>query len=92
MDEKAAPARGQHAGQQVLAAGPPFDRAIGAVILVHGRGGIAEGMLSLADELTHNGFAFLAPQAAGNTWYPFSFLAPVENNEPCPNPVESGLP
>jgi predicted esterase len=39
-------------------------------------------MLSLAGELTHPGFAFLAPQAADNTWYPLSFLAPIERNEP----------
>jgi predicted esterase len=39
-------------------------------------------MLSLAGELTHPGFAFLAPQAADNTWYPLGFLAPIERNEP----------
>jgi predicted esterase len=39
-------------------------------------------MLSLAGELTHPGFVFLAPQAADNTWYPLSFLAPLERNEP----------
>jgi predicted esterase len=26
--------------------------------------------------------AQLAPQAAGNTWYPYSFLSPIERNEP----------
>ncbi|NIV37071.1 MAG: phospholipase [Anaerolineae bacterium] len=82
MDEKAAAERGQHAGQPVLAAGAPLARALGAVVLVHGRGGTADGMLSLAGELTHPGFAFLAPQAADNTWYPLSFLAPIEHNEP----------
>jgi predicted esterase len=66
----------------VLSAGEPLDRASAALVLVHGRGGTAEGILSLAGELTHPGFAFLAPQAAGNTWYPLSFLAPMERNEP----------
>jgi predicted esterase len=59
-----------------------LDRASAALVLVHGRGGSAEGILSLAGELTRPGFAFLAPQAAGNTWYPLSFLAPMERNEP----------
>jgi predicted esterase len=52
------------------------------MILVHGRGGTAEDILALAGELTHDGFTLLAPQAAGNTWYPLSFLVPVEHNEP----------
>jgi predicted esterase len=52
------------------------------MILVHGRGATAEGILSLAGELSHPGFAFLAPQAADNTWYPLSFMAPIERNEP----------
>jgi predicted esterase len=59
-----------------------LDRASAALVLVHGRGGSAEGILSLAGELNRPGFAFLAPQAAGNTWYPHSFLAPMERNEP----------
>ena len=82
MDKKAVPARGPYAGAPVLAAGAPLDRAIGAIVLVHGRGGTAEGMLSLAGELAQPGFAFLAPQATDNTWYPLSFLAPIERNEP----------
>ena len=66
----------------MLTAGESLDRATAALILVHGRGGTAEGMLSLTAELTQSGFAFLAPQAEGNTWYPLSFLAPIERNEP----------
>jgi predicted esterase len=38
--------------------------------------------LSLASELGVADVAFLAPQAAGSTWYPYSFLAPVDRNEP----------
>jgi predicted esterase len=52
------------------------------MVLVHGRGATAAGILSLAEELAQPGFAFLAPQAAGNTWYPLSFMAPIEGNEP----------
>lgn len=52
------------------------------MVLLHGRGGTAQGMLSLADELAHLSFAYLAPQATGNSWYPLSFLAPLERNEP----------
>ena len=82
MVKGAAPSRQPPAGQPVLTAGEALAGATAALILVHGRGGTAQSMLSLADELTQPGFAFLAPQAADNTWYPFSFLAPIERNEP----------
>ena len=82
MDKNAATERTHHEGQPVLTAGAPLHHALGAVVLVHGRGGTADGMLSLAGELNHPGVAFLAPQAADNTWYPLSFLAPLERNEP----------
>jgi len=52
------------------------------MIMVHGRGASAEDMLGLAAELRTADVAFLAPQAAGRTWYPSSFLAPIEDNEP----------
>lgn len=52
------------------------------MILVHGRGDNAPGILGLAQELAHPDFAYLAPQAAGNTWYPYSFLEPMHRNEP----------
>jgi predicted esterase len=38
--------------------------------------------LLLAEELYHPAYAYLAPQAANNTWYPFTFLAPMQQNEP----------
>ena len=56
--------------------------AAGAVVLVHGRGASAESILGLADELGRPDWAYLAPQAADWTWYPYSFMAPVEANEP----------
>ncbi len=71
-----------------MAAGEPLNRARVAMIMVHGRGASAESILDLAVELHQPGFAYLAPQAAGNTWYPYSFLAPLARNEPGPS---SGL-
>jgi predicted esterase len=71
-----------HQGQPVLTAGRPLDQARAAMILIHGRGATAESILTLAGELDQPEFAYLAPQAAGNTWYPYSFLAPLEDNEP----------
>jgi predicted esterase len=52
------------------------------MILVHGRGASAEDILGLADDLALGDVAYLAPQAAGNTWYPYTFLAPLDRNEP----------
>jgi phospholipase/carboxylesterase len=62
--------------------GKPLEEAAGAVILLHGRGGTAEDILSLANSLYVPQLSYLAPQAAGNSWYPYSFLAPVVQNEP----------
>lgn len=77
--------QGVHQEQPVRTAGQPIDRAQIAVVLVHGRGSTAEDILALArpgSYLDRAGFAYLAPQAAGNTWYPNSFLAALESNEP----------
>ncbi len=71
-----------HWGRQVRTAGVPLAAARAAMIMVHGRGATAADILSLADELDVPHFAFLAPQAAGNQWYPNSFLAPIASNEP----------
>jgi phospholipase/carboxylesterase len=62
--------------------GAPLTRAKAAMILLHGRGATAEGMLDLADVFAQPDMAYLAPQAPGRTWYPYSFLAPIEQNEP----------
>jgi len=71
-----------HAGQPVLAEGPrPADARL-TLILVHGRNDTAEKIMALAREVRTADVACLAPQAAGNTWYPYSFLAPVAQNEP----------
>ena len=73
---------GPHQGQPVVVAGEPLDLARAAMVMVHGRGATAESILTLTDELAQPGFVYLAPQAAGNTWYPYSFLAPLSHNEP----------
>jgi predicted esterase len=71
-----------HGDQPVLLAGESLEQARAAMILVHGRGATAEDILTLTTELRPSGFAYLAPQAAGYTWYPHSFLAPLTDNEP----------
>ncbi|WP_297338416.1 dienelactone hydrolase family protein [Algoriphagus sp.] len=65
----------------LIQAGTPLSKAQKAAILIHGRGASAESILSLKDHLNLEGFALLAPQAEGNTWYPYSFMAPDESNE-----------
>lgn len=77
-----------HAGQQVLRRGPSLADARLVGIAVHGRGAPAEDILGLAEELDASDVAWLAPQAAGLTWYPYSFLAPIAQNEPG---ITSGL-
>jgi predicted esterase len=71
-----------HRIEDAIAAGAPFAEAKAAVILIHGRGGTAESMLPLADALGHDDIAYVAPQAADRTWYPLSFVAPLQANEP----------
>jgi phospholipase/carboxylesterase len=71
-----------HAGQPTRSAGPEPEKAEATLILVHGRGATAESILSLHAALRLPGLAALAPQAAGGTWYPHSFLAPLEANQP----------
>src|SRR4051812_38295387 len=71
-----------HAGQPLVTRGPKPKDARLTMILVHGRGASADDIIGLAQELQFDDVAFLAPQAAGNSWYPYSFLAPMEQNEP----------
>ena len=68
--------------EPVATAGQPLDQAKKALIMLHGRGDRAESFIRLAQELNTSDFAFLAPQAIQNTWYPHSFLKPLEQNEP----------
>lgn len=71
-----------HAAGRVLEGGAPLSRADAAVVLLHGRGGSPGDMLGLAEHLALPELAFLAPEAAGRSWWPRSFLAPLEQNEP----------
>lgn len=71
-----------HGGRPILAAGAPLDRAAGAVIMLHGRGGSAEDILSLGSYFGRDDVACLAPQAAGQVWYPERFMQPRRLNEP----------
>src|SRR5688572_26940549 len=77
-----------HGSQPVMRAGQSIDSAGAACILVHGRGADPRDMIGLAQAFNRPGFAYLAPAAAGNTWYPFSFMSPRERNEPG---ISSGL-
>jgi predicted esterase len=69
-------------GQRIVEAGDDLRSARAAMILLHGRGATAEDIMTIASEVQRPGWAYLAPQAAGNAWYPNPFTAPLESNEP----------
>jgi len=69
-------------GQRVVTAGEPLASARAAMILLHGRGASGEDIMTIATQVHHPGWAYLAPQAAGSAWYPNPFTAPLESNEP----------
>jgi phospholipase/carboxylesterase len=71
-----------HAGQPITRAGAALEDATAAVIMVHGRGAGPANILDLVSVIGHPRVAYLAPAASGGTWYPKSFLAPTEDNEP----------
>jgi predicted esterase len=71
-----------HAGQPVLRSGPELKHARLVAILLHGRGASADDILGLAHQFSATDIAYVAPQAAASTWYPYSFLAPIAQNEP----------
>jgi len=86
--------RDPHKDQPILQGGAPPGVATRALILLHGRGGSAQDMLTLAADLTPwpplpsgegepkaRPFAWLVPEAAGRQWYPFSLLEKVEKNQ-----------
>jgi predicted esterase len=87
-----------HAEQTIRRAGLRPEEAHATLVLLHGRGATADSILSLHDELAVPSVAAIAPQAAGQTWYPYSFLAPFEDNQPyldsalrCVEAIVSGL-
>lgn len=71
-----------HANLDIASTGLLPELASATVVLLHGRGRAAESILALSRSLAHPDFAYLAPQAADRTWYPHSFLVPLEENEP----------
>lgn len=66
----------------MLASGAPLEGCRAAVLLFHGRGRTPDEMIALAARMAVPGVAYLAPTADGNSWYPYSFLEPLERNEP----------
>ena len=74
--------RDPHRGTRSLQVGDSPSEADAAVVLVHGRGGSPEGMSDFARALVRPGTAWIAPRAAAGSWYPNSFLAPIETNQP----------
>lgn len=85
-------------------AGAALNEARAAVIMIHGRNAAPKNILDLVGLFVQPGVAYLAPAAAGGAWYPLSFLAPIEDNEPgissgiavihalIDNVIESGIP
>lgn len=71
-----------HAGEPVAAAGAPLGSGPAVMIMVHGRNAAPANILDLVPRFEHPDFTYLAPAAAGRTWYPFSFMAEKEKNEP----------
>ncbi len=68
--------------KKIVEAGQPLTKAKKALIMLHGRGATAEDILSLHTYLPVDDFYIVAPQATNYTWYPYSFMAPVQQNEP----------
>lgn len=66
----------------IKTSGVALDKASKALIMIHGRGSSAEDILGLSQHLHLTNFSLLAPQATNHTWYPYSFIAPAEQNEP----------
>ena len=77
-----------HAGQPLAMAGAPLGKSPVAMIMVHGRNAAPENILSFVPAFAHPDITYLAPAAAGGTWYPLSFMADKEKNEPG---ISSGL-
>ena len=75
-------ASGPHAGQHVLTTGKPLGQAPVVVIMIHGRGAGPENIIELASALAQPEVTYLAPAAANNTWYPYSFMSDIARNEP----------
>ncbi len=71
-----------HQNQPVLRYGEPLEQAKAVMLMAHGRGATAEGILTLSRAWRADGVAFVAPQAQGNSWWPNRFIDPLESNQP----------
>ena len=71
-----------HSGQPVVYRGKPLAQSDAAMVMVHGRGAGPPNILELADQFDLPEFTYVAPGAAGQTWYPFSFMEERDKNEP----------
>lgn len=71
-----------HQNQPVLMHGEPLEQAKVVMLMAHGRGATAEGILTLSRAWRADGVAFIAPQAQGNSWWPNRFIDPLDSNEP----------
>ena len=71
--------------KQIITDGTPLAQAKGALLMLYGRGSTARNIISLASDFNLTDFAILAPQATNQSWYPYSFMAPVEENQPALN-------
>lgn len=71
-----------HEGQPVVEAGAPLGESPAAVIMVHGRNAAPANILDLGRRFERPGLTYLAPAAAGRTWYPLGFMADIAGNEP----------
>jgi phospholipase/carboxylesterase len=67
--------------KNIITAGTPLANAKGALVMLHGRGGTAQNILSLAREFNLQDITILAPQATNQSWYPYSFMSPVADNQ-----------
>jgi len=68
--------------KKITTSGTPLKDAKKAIIMLHGRGASAQDIISLKRYLKLDGMAILAPEATNNSWYPYSFMAPVAQNQP----------
>lgn len=68
--------------EKVFVHGKPVEQTGKALIMIHGRGATAQDILSLRRHLAVADFTIFAPQATNQSWYPYSFMAPVTQNQP----------
>jgi predicted esterase len=71
-----------HAGQPLETSGQPLGSSHALMIMIHGRNAAPKNILDLIDLFDQPTFSYVAPAAAGHTWYPHSFMADLNANEP----------